>query len=114
MSVLSDIQTALSYLSVPIETGVFSDEAPSEYIVVVPMTDMFDLHADNLPGVDIQEARISLYSKGSYTKTKNAIVRALLVNDFTITARSYIGYETETGYHHYNVDVAKNYEMEEE
>ncbi len=45
---------------------------------------------------------------------KNAIVRALLSNDFTITARSYIGFETDTGYHHYNVDVAKNYEMEEE
>lgn len=114
MSILSDIQTVLSGLSVSIETGVFSDEAPSEYIVIVPMTDTFELHADNLPGVDIQEARISLYSKGSYTKTKNAIVRALLSNDFTITARNYIGYETDTGYHHYNVDVAKNYEMEEE
>ena len=113
MSVLSDINTTLEPLGIPLETGVFKDEAPDKYIVVVPMADSFELHADNTPGYDIQEARISLYSKGSYTKDKNAIVRALIGADFTITDRRYIGYETETGYFHYNVDVAKHYEMEE-
>ena len=97
MSVLSDINTALESLCIPLETGVFHEEAPDKYIVVVPMADSFELHADNTPGCDIQEARISLYAKGSYT----------------ITDRRYIGYETETGYFHYNVDVAKHYEMEE-
>ncbi|HIG0359644.1 TPA: hypothetical protein ACX96Z_001223 [Clostridium sporogenes] len=113
MSVLSDINATLEPLGVPLETGVFKDEAPDKYIVVVPMADSFELHADNTPGYDVQEARISLYSKGSYTKDKNAIVRALLGADFTITDRRYIGYETETGYFHYNMDVAKHYEMEE-
>lgn len=113
MSVLADIQTALSDLDIPIETGVFSDVAPAKYIVVVPIADTFDLHADNAPGCDVQEARLSLYAQGSYTKEKNAIVKALLAFDFTITERRYIGYETETGYHHYAVDVAKHYEMEE-
>ena len=113
MSVLSDIQTALSGLDLPIETGVFSDAAPAKYIVVVPLTDTFDLHADNTPGYDVQEARLSLYAQGSYTKEKNVVVKALLAFDFTITDRRYIGYETETGYHHYAVDVAKHYEMEE-
>lgn len=113
MSVLADIQTALSDLDIPIETGVFSDVAPAKYIVVVPIADTFDLHADNAPGCDVQEARLSLYAQGSYTKEKNAIVKALLAFDFTITERRYIGYETETGYHHYAVDVAKYYEMEE-
>jgi len=113
MSVLSDIQTALSGLDLPIETGVFSDTAPAKYIVVVPLTDTFNLHADNTPGYDVQEARLSLYAQGSYTKEKNAVVKALLAFDFTITDRRYIGYETETGYHHYAVDVAKHYEMEE-
>ena len=112
MSILSEIQTALEPLGIPIETGVFSDAAPAKYIVVVPLSDTFDLHADNAPGVDVQEARFSLYSQGSYTAAKNAVVRALLAADFTITARQYIGFETETGYHHYNVDVAKHYEME--
>lgn len=113
MSLLEDIQTALSVLGIPIETGVFSDKAPDKYIVVVPIGDTFDLHADNAPGIDIQEARLSIYAKGSYTKEKNAVVRTLFANDFTITDRRYIGYETETGYHHYNVDVAKFYELEE-
>lgn len=113
MSVLSDINATLEPLGIPLETGVFKDEAPDKYIVVVPMADSFELHADNTPGYDVQEARISLYAKGSYTKDKNAIVRALLGMDFTITDRRYIGYETEIGYFHYNVDVAKHYEMEE-
>ena len=113
MSVLSDINATLEPLGIPLETGVFKDEAPDKYIVVVPMADSFELHTDNTPGYDVQEARISLYAKGSYTKDKNAIVRALLGADFTITDRRYIGYETETGYFHYNVDVAKHYEMEE-
>lgn len=113
MSILSEIQTTLEPLAIPIETGVFSDAVPARYIVVVPLSDTFDLHADNALGVDVQEARLSLYSQGSYTAVKNAVVRALRAADFTITARQYIGFETETGYHHYNVDVAKHYEMEE-
>ena len=113
MSILSELQETLDPLEIPIETGVFSEAAPEQYIVVVPLSDSFDLHADNTPEIDIQEARLSIYSQGNYTKAKDAVVRALLAADFTITARQYIGFETETGYHHYNVDVAKYYEMEE-
>lgn len=111
MSILSDLQSVLEPLGIPLETGIFSDNAPSEYIVIVPMSDVFGLYADNAAEIDVQEVRISLYSKGNYTKAKNAIVRALLADEFTITARQYIGYETETGYYHYNVDVAKPYEL---
>ena len=32
--------------------------------------------------------------------------------DFYITDRRYIGFETETGYHHYAIDVAQIYELE--
>nr|DAO72921.1 MAG TPA: Protein of unknown function (DUF806) [Caudoviricetes sp.] len=113
MSVLADIQSALSNLGIPIETGVFTDKAPAKYIVVVPLADSFDLHADNAPSCDVQEARISLYTQGSYTKDKNAIVKALLAAELTVTDRRYIGYENDTGYHHYAVDVAQYYEMEE-
>ena len=113
MSILEDLQLALATLNIPIETGVFSDVAPYQYIVVIPMSDTFDLHSDNLPRIDVQEARISLYTTGSYTALKNQVVQLLLASSFTITARSYIGFEDDTGYHHYNVDVAKYYEMEE-
>lgn len=113
MSVLSDLQTTLGGLEIPIETSVFTDTAPDQYMVVVPLSDTFALHSDNAPDGELQEARISIYTQGSYTKAKNAVVKALLRDEFTITGRQYIGYETETGYHHYNVDVAKYYEMEE-
>lgn len=113
MSLLADMQTAMQSLAVPVETGVFTDKAPDEYVVMVPLADTFDLHADNAPGVDVQEVRLSIYTKGSYTALKNRIVRKLLSCGITITGRQYIGYETETGYHHYNVDAANYYEMEE-
>jgi len=114
MSILEDLTRVLSTKGIPIETGVFSDEAPDTYIVLIPMSDTFELHADNVPGIDIQEVRLSLFSKGSYTNIKNRIVRLLLREDFTITGRTYNGYETDTGYHHYTVDVAKSYEYETE
>ena len=113
MSILADIQTALSGVNIPIETGVFSNAAPAKYMVVVPLADSFDLHADNGPGCDVQEARISLFAQGSYTKEKNAIVKALLAAELTITERRYIGYETATGYYHFAIDVAQIYTLEE-
>ena len=113
MSLLADIHTAMKSLGISVETGVFTDKAPDEYVVAVPLVDTFDLYADNDPGVDVQEVRLSIYTKGNYTALKNRIVRKLLSCGITITGRQYIGYETETGYHHYNVDVANYYEMEE-
>ena len=114
MSILEDLTSILATKGIPVETGIFSDEAPDTYIVITPLSDTFDLHEDNAPGVDIQEARLSLYTKGSYTALKNRIVRLLLREDFTITGRTYNGYETDTGYHHYTVDAARHYEFETE
>ena len=111
MSLLEDLQRIIEPLGIPIVTGVFSDKAPDRYIVVTPLTDSFDLHSDNAPGMDVQEVRLSLLCKGSYTKLKNTLVKALLGNGITITDRRYIGYETDTGYHHYAVDVANYYEL---
>ena len=113
MSLLADLKSIADQIGLPVETGVFTGVAPTEYLVLTPLTDTFDIHADNDPGVDVQEVRLSLYSQGNYIKDKNAFGKMLLGADFTITDRRYIGYETETGYHHYAVDVAKHYEMEE-
>ena len=44
---------------------------------------------------------------------KKRIVNGLLNNNFTITDKRYVEYENDTGFHHYNIDVAKYYEMEE-
>ena len=38
---------------------------------------------------------------------------ALLAAGITMTDRRYIGHEDDTGYHHFAIDAAKHYEMEE-
>ena len=113
MSLLSELNTIAESCAIPVETGVFTDPAPDTYLVLTPLADTFDLHADNCPGIDTQVVRLSLFTKGSYTKLKNRLVRTLFGADFYITDRRYIGFETDTGYHHYAIDVAKSYILEE-
>lgn len=113
MSLLSEIKAAVTGCGLSVETGVFSDEPPEEYVVVTPLADTYELHADNLPGYETQEARLSLFSKGNYLMRKGQLSKALLAADFVITDRRYIGHEDDTGYHHYAMDVAKLYGLEE-
>lgn len=113
MSLLSELKTVIEAVGLPVETGVFSDEPPEEYVVVTPLADTYELHADNLPEYETQEARLSLFSKGNYTQRKEQLSNALLAADFVITDRRYIGHEDDTGYHHYAIDVAKLYGLEE-
>ncbi|MBJ7531849.1 hypothetical protein [Dehalococcoides mccartyi] len=110
---MTSFMEALLSPLIPVETGIFSDTAPDRYLVITPLADTFELYTDDKPKNEIQEARLSLYDKGNYMSLKNQIVRALLDADFTITDRRYIGHEDDTGYHHYAIDVAKNYELEE-
>ena len=112
MSLLAELNTILTPI-LPVETGVFSDVPPDEYLVLTPMTDGFALFGDNAPLIDVSEVRISLFSKGNYLKQKQQITKELLNADITITDRRYIGHEDDTGYHHYAIDVAKIYELEE-
>ncbi len=111
MSILSDLNEVLESLHIPIETGVFSGVPPDEYLVFIPLTDMFEVHADNRPGFDVQEVRISLFSKGNYQMRKRQIITALLNADITVTERRYIGHEDDTGYHHYAIDCGKCYSV---
>ncbi len=113
MNILEELNALLGGVGIPVETGVFSKKAPDEYLVIIPISDEFGYHADNAPQEDVQEARISLYSKGNYLSAKNKVVKALLAGDFTITDRRYIGLETETGYHHFVVDAQKLYKLED-
>ena len=113
MSILADVKELLEPLSVSISTGAYKGTAIDTYIVLIPLSDNFELHADNTPNAEVQELRISIYTKGNYRKLANQIVKKLLNAEFTVTDRRYIGYETETDYFHYVVDIAKNYELEE-
>lgn len=114
MSILEELNTLLAGIGLPVETGVFSGAPPDEYLVITPLADAFAGYADDLPQQETQEARLSLFSKGSYTVRKNQIVKTLLSADMTITDRRYVGHEDDTGYHHYSVDVLKEFNVEEE
>lgn len=113
MSILSELNTLLETINIPVETGVFSGVPPDEYVVLTPLADTFAVFGDNKPLADINEVRISLFSKNNYLQRKNQLVRLLLQADFVISDRRYIGHEDDTGYHHYAIDVAKFYELEE-
>ena len=113
MSMLQELNTIVENAGLPVETGVFSGTAPDEYVVVTPVSERFDLFSDNAPGMNIEEARLSLYTKGNYIDKKDLLVRMLLTAGFTITDRRYIEHEDDTGYYHYAIDVAKAYEQEE-
>jgi len=113
VSILAEINSLLEGLDVKVETGVFSDVAPEEYAVITPLTDSFELFGDDLPGFETQEARLSLYSQGNYLSLKSRIVRAFLDAGFTISDRWYLGHEDDTGYHHYAIDLAKLYRLED-
>ena len=113
MSILSELNALFETINIPVETGVFSGVPPDEYLVLTPLTDTFAVFGDNKPLADINEVRVSLFSKNNYLQRKNQLVRILLQADFVITDRLYIGHEDDTGYHHYAIDVAKYYELEE-
>ena len=113
MNILEELNTILSNIPIPVETGVFSGKAPDKYFVVTPLVDTFELYGDDGPEFEIQEARVSIFSKGSYIKLKDSVIRALFADGFTITERRYIGREDDTGYFNYALDVAKLFPLEE-
>ena len=112
MTILEELNDLLSNLGIPVETGEFSDSAPDTYSVLTPLSDRFEIFGYNLPLIDINEVRISLFIKGNYLETKRQITQALLQADFTITDRLFVGFEKDTRYFHLAIDVAKHYEME--
>ena len=114
MKLLEKLTSLFFELDVPVETGIFSGQAPDQYIVLIPVISTYELYADNLPEQDIEEVRISIYSKPNYLNLKRSLEKLLLKNGLTITERRYNGYEKETKYHHFTIDVADHYKIEEE
>ena len=113
MTITQELDTLITSLGLPVETGVFSGKAPEQYVIVTPLGDTFALHCDNRPEYETQEARLSLYCRGNYQAAKRRLVKALLLAGFTVTDRRYIGREDDTGYFHYSVDSQKLYKWEE-
>ena len=126
MNILSDVNLLLSRLSIPVETGSMKQATSDKYIVLVPLADSYPVSADNLPIADVQELRITIFSKENYIKLEENLRELYseeeilsnklqnVSNDFCITERKYNGYDADTGYYQYTIDVAKNYEIEED
>ena len=114
MSLLADLNLILTSFDIPVETGVFSDIPPDEYLVITPMSDRLDHFADNEGYMILSEARLSLFTKKNYNRRKKELTKALQAGGMTITDRQYVGYENDTKFHHYAIDVMKEYETEEE
>ena len=112
MNALRELNELLSPI-LPVETGVFSRTAPETYAVLTPLIDMDDLFGDDRPDYEVQEVRISLYTKHNYLPLKSRVVKLLYGADFVITEKRYIEHEDDTGYYHYAIDVAKHYETED-
>ena len=112
MNALTELGQMLDSMNIAWQTGSFQAPAPNEYIVFVPLGDIFDVMADNRPTSDIQMVRVSIFSNGNYNRIKDELVRRLLSSDFYFSDRRYMGYDSDTGYHQYVLDIAKHYEME--
>ena len=82
---LEELNTIVESAGLPVETGVFSTPAPDAYVVITPIAEHFELFADNTPGMNIEEARLSLFSKGNYGAAKDLLVRMLLSAGFLLS-----------------------------
>ena len=104
---LERIRAVADQLGVSFEVGLSRQTPPPDtYLVATPLSDELTVFADNTPGIEIEEARISLFTKTYYLGLRNQLTRALIDAGLTVTARRYIGYEADTGFHHYSIDVS--------
>ncbi len=106
MSILEKLNTLIDELNIPVETGVFNGNIPPAYVVLTPLNDNYELFGDNKPLAETSEVRVSLFNFGNYTEIKDNLCEAIIENNLTITNRLYVGFDTETGYHNYAIDVA--------
>lgn len=94
-------------LGLPIAVGLFTDApAPPTYLVAIPLADTLEVFADNTPSVEVEEVRLGLFTKSNYLGERDRLTRALVDAGLTLTARRYIGFEDDTGYHHYSFDIS--------
>ena len=105
MSLLTTLTSLLTSLGFDVQTSIHVGTPPDTYIVLTPLSESFDAFADNNPEINIEEVRISLFTKSNYLADKQTIETALLSSGLTITDRKYQEYEQDTGYHHYVIDV---------
>ena len=107
---LAQLTNIADKLGLPFEVGLYTTTpVPQTYLVATPLADVLDVFADNQPSIEVEEVRLALFTKGNYLDLRNRITRALLDTGLTIAARTYVGFEADTGFHHYAIDVATHH-----
>jgi hypothetical protein len=109
MSILAELNTIFSDENIKVETGTFSEIPPEKYLVLTPLSDEFSLFSDDFPLLNLSEVRISIFSKTNYLDFKTQIEILLLRNNFALTLRNFVGFDSDTKYYHYNIDCEKEY-----
>lgn len=51
-----------------------------------------------------------MFTTGNYLPVRDRLTQALLDAGLTVTARRYVGFEADTGYHHYAIDIASHHQ----
>lgn len=108
MTALQKIKSILDEIGIKSMTADYadnSDSAPESYVVIVPIADELDEYADDLPTVERNSVRLSIYTKKNYSKLRKRIRDAILENGVQITGMSFVEREKDTGYYHYEIDV---------
>lgn len=106
-SLLETITRIASEQHLPCVTGVWADSpAPASYLVLTPITEVLEVYGDNTAGVEVEHVRASLYTNGNYLTLRDTLTGAFLNAGLTVEARTYVGFEADTGYHHYAFDLA--------
>lgn len=112
-SILQELKKILDDAHIPNEVGVFTAEpAPATFAVVIPLNEIME-NADNRPVDEVQAARVAIYAKGNYRATARTVAEECIDAWMCVTDRRYIEHEDDTGYHHYEIEVEKNYKWEE-
>ncbi len=68
---VSDLQTIAEHCGVPVETVcVLRHKPPDTYLVITPLSDSFELHADNYPRLRNAGGTAVLFNKGQLHQTE--------------------------------------------
>lgn len=104
---LETLTTIADQLDLPIAVSLFSaSPAPDTYLVATPIADTLEVFADNTPSFEVEEVRLALFTLGNYLPWRDRLTHALVDAGLVVTARRYIGFEDDTGYHHYSFDIS--------
>lgn len=63
MSLLADLNRIAKDTGIAVETGVFSEPAPAVYLVLTPLADTFEIHADKGDPTVTEETIVNWYNE---------------------------------------------------